>query len=31
MGLVHGWTDAAVAMNGINSGALAVILLSFGV
>jgi hypothetical protein len=22
MGLVHGWTDAAVAMDGINSGAL---------
>jgi hypothetical protein len=27
MGLIHGWTDAAVAMDGINSGALAVILL----
>jgi hypothetical protein len=31
MGLVHGWTDAAVAIDGINSGALAVILLGFGV
>jgi hypothetical protein len=31
MGLVQGWTDAAVAMDDINSGALAVILLGFGV
>jgi hypothetical protein len=31
MGLVHGWTNAAVAIDGINSCPLAVILLGFGV